>query len=155
VLDGIDFHLRVHHPYRPLRGFIQLLRDLKTVPEKVLSDIKSQTTSAIDRCRNSNLLMLATPPQIALGCLIHILREMADDKMIPGDTEGKLWESSKLRTDNITQNEELKGTVERIINKLQQIEAQMDVQDGSQNLEALLKTWRNFHNPINNPDSQT
>eukprot|EP00475_Leptophrys_vorax_P031137 TRINITY_DN4709_c0_g1_i2.p2 TRINITY_DN4709_c0_g1~~TRINITY_DN4709_c0_g1_i2.p2 ORF type:complete len:372 (-),score=114.52 TRINITY_DN4709_c0_g1_i2:194-1309(-) len=164
VLDGIDFHLRVHHPYRPLKGFINLLKAKQVVggraqaeTTQICNEVLAQATKVVDLTTPTNLLMFYTPPQIALACLLHCLREMAQSSVVPQDIEERLWDLYEFQSgDNVSRTEELKETVEKIISVILQEEGKMDSHAVDVKLMTeLMGKWKIFHDPTKNPESQT
>jgi hypothetical protein len=158
VLDGIGFHLRVHHPYRPLRGLIQLLRDMKLFGDgkeslKLLGNVKNEATKVIDSCRTSNLAMLYTPPQIALACLVHCLRELSQADIVPNDAEERLLFSDKLIQESNGKLDELRRVIDRIVNII--IEEENSAELDKETVGKIWQKWSNFHNPCNDPASET
>lgn len=70
MIAALNFHLVIHSPLRPLKGF---LMDLKTrVPESGLSRVQSQANTTLFSWLCSDVVLLHPPSQIALACLAQV-----------------------------------------------------------------------------------
>jgi len=68
VLEGVNFHLNVYHPYRPLYGFVSSLKDKQSqaLLEKLWSGAKDLVSHSM---LSGDVAFLYPPAQIALAAL--------------------------------------------------------------------------------------
>jgi cyclin H len=164
VLEGIQFHLKIHHPYRALRGFLDQIKKspgMKDLNDKkkiafVNQEIKKQSFEYVDHTMFLDLLFFYTPPQIALACLVRSLRELnAKDASFPKDMENLfgIWKLEQF--DRNADIERLKGTVEEIISVMfKSYSAFQSVIQNQEHLTALWGKWDKNHNLKNDPNSE-
>lgn len=88
VLEGLHFHMRVFHPFRPLKGFLLALQDLKPaqthpaqpgqqqqqqqqlIPAEQLQAVGDRARKLIECSFYTDCCLLYTPSHIALSALI-------------------------------------------------------------------------------------
>jgi len=67
LLQGLKFHLRVYHPFRPLAGFLIKLRELDSEVE--VGEFEKEATNFIHHSLFTDACLLHSPSQIALAAL--------------------------------------------------------------------------------------
>jgi len=77
MMAALQFHLVVHSPMRPLKGF---LLDLKTkIPDADFAQVKQKSTMTLFSWLSSDIVMLHPPSQIALAGLTWVASELKVD----------------------------------------------------------------------------
>ncbi|EKX48581.1 hypothetical protein GUITHDRAFT_162398 [Guillardia theta CCMP2712] len=74
LLQVLKYHLMVHHPFRPLRGFLEMWTkrsDSMKLADDVKSKIEEKATKLLRDWMKSDILLILHPSEIALCALRH------------------------------------------------------------------------------------
>lgn len=66
LIEGINFHLKVHTPYRAVQGFVN---ELKHLDKDKAKPLLNGATGLVEQLMFSDAIFLFPPSQIALSCV--------------------------------------------------------------------------------------
>lgn len=148
VLEMNGFNLLVYHPYRPLKGFIQYIKEEIRPDAKHLKLLKSSAQEFVDESLFSDAMLCYSPAQIALACLIRACRNDSATMHL----EKEIWNLDALLKES-NSLETLKKVVEEILS-IQEKQISSSETEQIQELNRLLEKWNKCHNLLNDPRSR-
>lgn len=75
VLQGIQFHMLVFHPYRPLQGLVEALTAWRPTSKASFGQLYQRSLALIQDSYYTDLCLLHAPSQIALAALLKASRD--------------------------------------------------------------------------------
>jgi len=148
VLQGVNFNLQVFHPTKSIHAFMEswLATDTeKSIPDDLKGRIIQRALTMSDMSLLTDLGLLYTPAQLALGCL-RMSTGQESAALVPHfDT----WLAHKFRADEVHQLMEICKSVSSALQAAAQemnLASQPATRDELKRINAKLKNWVSMSN---------
>lgn len=141
LLQGLKFHLRVYHAFRPLQALLELLPSSHAGHER----LDHASVALVRRLTLSDCTLLLPPPQIAVAALLHAAEAGDERKAVERALAAHFGAETWAR---------LCGTacpvVERCIAEVEQLHAQLD----NAAVRTYNKAIKAYRNPLLDQESE-